>query len=39
MFTDNEIIYFWLTFADDDFTDEYTGAVGCKITTNDPQKT
>jgi len=40
MFTDGEIQYFWLTF--DEFTsgvDDYTGAVGCKITTGAPQET
>ena len=39
MFTDGEIQYFWLTYEDEDMQDDYTGAVGCKITTGSPQKT
>jgi len=40
MFTDGEIQYFWLTF--DELTtgvEDYTGAVGCKITTGEPMET
>jgi hypothetical protein len=39
LFTDDEIIYMWLKYADDDMTDEYTGVVGCKVVVGDPSKT
>ena len=39
LFTDGEIIYFWLKYNDEDFTDENTGVVGCKIVTGDTSKT
>jgi len=39
LYTDGEIIYFWLKYADSDMTDENTGVVGCKIVTGDTSKT
>lgn len=39
MITENEIQYFWLTYEDEDLSDEFSGAVGCKITTGSPLKT
>jgi len=40
MFTDDEIVYFWLTWFDEMQTNDYTtGAIGCKVTTGSPQKT
>ena len=39
LFVDDEIIYMWLSYADEDKTDANTGAVACKIVVNDPKKT
>lgn len=39
MFTNGEIIYQWITYADADQTAGYVGAVGCKIEVGDFTKT
>ena len=34
-FTEGRIMYQWITFADEDKTDDLTGAVACKTVVGD----
>ena len=37
LFTEGEILYFWLKYRDDAMTDEHAGAVSCKMVIGDAQ--